>query len=318
MAELSELNPAAVASLLGRVRALERELAALAEPQARPLLTFLSPCYDEAENLEHLHRAIVATCSAAGIDSYEILWIENGSRDESETIMRRLAEADQRLRIIQLSRNFGFQGAITCGFQHARGEWVAVLDADDVAMPDRLQTQMEFLAAHSDVSVLGSWIEIVDADGQAIGLRRYPATHEQIQGAMRRYNPIAQPAVVFSRAMALACGAYQGEPYVEDYDLWCRMLRRGARFANIQGLLTRYRVHGTASKQSHLRHVLRHTIAIKQRCFGGEFRLRDRLRLVAERAMLLLPPRWVYLAFRWITFRRPARSKRECCHTAKP
>jgi polyisoprenyl-phosphate glycosyltransferase len=115
---------------LAQVRTLEQELTALVGKQPAPLLTFLSPCYDEEESIEALYRAITDTCIANRIDSYEILWIENGSRDRSESIMRRLSAADPRLRVFQLSRNFGFQGAITCGFHHARGEWVAVLDAD--------------------------------------------------------------------------------------------------------------------------------------------------------------------------------------------
>lgn len=153
MAGLSSAQAALLPGLLTRVRELERDLSAL-QPQAEsPLLSFLSPCYDEAENLEALHSAITAACTAAGIASYEIVWIENGSRDGSEAIMRQLAAADPRLRVIQLSRNFGFQGAITCGFHHVRGTWTAVLDAD-LQDPPRLIPEMLAKARQEGLDVV--------------------------------------------------------------------------------------------------------------------------------------------------------------------
>ncbi len=155
MVELNPVERSSLSRLAERVRELQTELAALASPQVRPLLTFLSPCYDEDESLEALHRAITEACAAAGIDSYEVLWIENGSRDGSEAVMRRLAAKDQRLRVIQLSRNFGFQGAITCGFQHARGEWVAVLDADLQDPPGIIPRMLEKARAENLDVVFG-------------------------------------------------------------------------------------------------------------------------------------------------------------------
>jgi cellulose synthase/poly-beta-1,6-N-acetylglucosamine synthase-like glycosyltransferase len=89
----------------------------------RPLLSFVSPCYNEAPNLPELCRRIGETCRSAGIEDYEVLLIENGSHDDSQPIMRRLSEENPRVRILVLSRNFGYQGAISCGLQHSRGRW---------------------------------------------------------------------------------------------------------------------------------------------------------------------------------------------------
>jgi len=262
-------------------------------------------------------REAVQSIRCQTFGDWELVIVEDPSDRAGRTMIADML-SDERIRYFCNTERTGLVAQRNLALRESRAPWVAVLDADDIATPERLRIQMQHLAAQSDISVLGSWIEVVDASGRPVGMRRYPVAHKQIERAMRRYNPIAQPAVVFNRALALECGGYQGEPYVEDYDLWCRMLHRGARFANIQDLLTRYRVHGAASKQSHLRHVLRHTIAIKQRNFAGEFAVRDRLRLTAERAMLLLPPRWVYLAFRLITLRRLSRSRGKCCRTASP
>ncbi len=142
MAGVTQPDPGEVAGLLARIRDVERDCIRLLGQGAQPVqISFLSPCYDEAENLERLHQEITRACQTAGIDSYEIVWIENGSSDGSEAIMRRLAASDAHLRVIQLSRNFGFQGAITCGLQEVRGEWIAILDAD-LQDPPHLIPQM--------------------------------------------------------------------------------------------------------------------------------------------------------------------------------
>lgn len=123
-----------------RIDALERKIDQLratrfvgvpCEPASEPCdLTFISPCYNEAENLQALYDRVTAVCAQNRITDYEIIWIENGSTDHSMEIMARLHQADPRLRVFQLSRNFGYQGAISCGLSNARGEWVSILDAD--------------------------------------------------------------------------------------------------------------------------------------------------------------------------------------------
>ena len=96
----------------------------------RPQFSFVSPCFNEENNLIALYDQIVSACSESRISDYEILWIENGSHDGSLEIMRQLRQANPRLRVISLARNFGYQGAISCGLENARGEWVGIMDAD--------------------------------------------------------------------------------------------------------------------------------------------------------------------------------------------
>lgn len=109
----------------------------------RPKISFVSPCFNESENLEALCRRIVAACESERIADYEIVLVENGSHDDSEKIIRQLRAADPRIKMVQLSRNFGYQGAVTCGLAHSRGEWVAVLDADLQDPPELVPHMLE-------------------------------------------------------------------------------------------------------------------------------------------------------------------------------
>jgi dolichol-phosphate mannosyltransferase len=134
------------AQLAELIREFQQRLTSLqsAQPvEPPPQLSFISPCYNEDENLENLCSRIHATCRAANISDYEILLVENGSADRSEELIRRLHNQDCRVKMIQLSRNFGFQGAIACGLAHCRGAWVAVLDADLQDPPELIPRMLE-------------------------------------------------------------------------------------------------------------------------------------------------------------------------------
>ena len=138
--------------LAGQIAALERKIdqmrgvktgAPLGALTERVGFTFISPCYNEAENLRSLHQRITETCRQYGVEDYEILWVENGSADDSISIMEELHRQDPHLRVFQLSRNFGYQGAIACGLMQARGEWVGTLDADLQDPPELLMEMLQ-------------------------------------------------------------------------------------------------------------------------------------------------------------------------------
>lgn len=101
------------------------------------------PVYNEAKNVEPLCRRIEQTCQDSRIDRYEVILVENGSWDESEAIIRRLHRENPRIKMLQLSRNFGYQGGISAGLAHARGEWVAVLDGDQQDPPEQIPKMLE-------------------------------------------------------------------------------------------------------------------------------------------------------------------------------
>ncbi len=94
-----------------------------------PCLTIIIPVYNEEPTLSELHRRL--TAAAQGFEvSYELLFVNDGSRDRSGAILHELALEDSHVRVIDFARNFGHQIAITAGMDHASGEAVVVIDAD--------------------------------------------------------------------------------------------------------------------------------------------------------------------------------------------
>jgi len=114
-------------------------------------LSFVVPCYNEGENIEALYRDVVRACESKNIYDFEIVYVENGSWDVSHEIMTKLSLQDARVQIVQLSRNFGYQGAIAAGIEFASGQWVSILDGDLQDPPALIPLMLERAGSRYDV-----------------------------------------------------------------------------------------------------------------------------------------------------------------------
>ena len=124
------LGSAADAQLLGAASCATADLAPAAAPaDSPPDVSIVIPVFNEEDNLPNLHARLSAVLGEAGL-RYEIVLVDDGSRDRSLPLLRALAEADPCVLVVELARNFGHQGAISAGLDHARGAGVIVMDAD--------------------------------------------------------------------------------------------------------------------------------------------------------------------------------------------
>jgi dolichol-phosphate mannosyltransferase len=113
--------------------------AAAARP---PELSVVIPVYNEEDNLSTLHARLVAVLERSAL-RFEVIFVDDGSRDTSLPVLRALAAADRRICVVELARNFGHQIAISAGLDHARGDGVIVMDAD---LQDPPEVLPEFIA----------------------------------------------------------------------------------------------------------------------------------------------------------------------------
>src|SRR5882724_8128846 len=114
-------------------------------------LSIVIPCFNEEACLPVLHQRVSAAARAAAGEDYELVLINDGSRDASWSVMQRLAAQDPRLVAINLSRNHGHQLALTAGLDLCRGERVLIIDADLQDPPELLPAMMTRMDAGVDV-----------------------------------------------------------------------------------------------------------------------------------------------------------------------
>ncbi|HKN93227.1 MAG TPA: glycosyltransferase [Thermoleophilaceae bacterium] len=205
-----------------------------------PAVTVLTSVYNgEAYLAEALDSLL-----GQSFPDWECLIIDDGSTDGTGEIARRFAAADSRFRV-HVQENQGTPRALNAGLEQARGRYVAILDADDAAFPERLERQAAHLRANPDVALVGGYVMMISGSGREFGLAEYPLEDAEIRAQLEEQNAFVHSAVMYRRELALDAGGYR--PVVrlaEDLDLWLQLAERG-RLANLAEPVTRYRVHAT-------------------------------------------------------------------------
>lgn len=188
----------------------------------QPRVSVLMTVYNGAQWLREAIDSVVHQTYG----DWELIAIENGSSDESPAILA--SYPDARIRVISMRGNIGRTPALRHAFDVARGEYIAVLDADDVAERTRLAKQVEFLDAHPRISLVGTWALRIDGAGREVA-RWAPATDSQrLQDELGFANPIVHSAAMYRAAVARDVGGYPPEyPYAQDAALWLRLAERG-------------------------------------------------------------------------------------------
>ena len=213
---------------------------------SRPPVTVLMAVYNGAR---FLNEAIESIRNQTFTD-FEFLIIDDGSSDATPEILARHA-ADRRIRILR-QENQGLTESLNRGIREARSEFIARMDADDVARPDRLAIQMKFLKSNPAIALVGGAVEAIDAAGRVVQTIRLPEKPEQIRQHMRELGcALAHPTVVFRRQAVLdAGGLRRAYRHAEDYDLWLRMIEN-CDFVNLPEIVLRYRRHEDAVSAKH-------------------------------------------------------------------
>jgi glycosyltransferase involved in cell wall biosynthesis len=204
---------------------------------AAPTVTVLLPVY----NAERFLRESVDSILSQTWRDFELLAIDDGSTDASLSILREYD--DPRIRIIVNPRNLGLTATLNNGIRQARSDLVARMDADDIAVPARLEKQLQFLHASPQVALVGSWGYYVDENDRVLQKVTLPHSSVELRRELIHSNCFFHASVVFRRDAVLAVGGYDGEvAHAQDYDLWLRIAAR-YQVANIPDFLIRYRVH---------------------------------------------------------------------------
>ena len=166
----------------------------------------------------------VASVLAQTHRDIELIVIDDGSTDATPGILARVD--DPRLRIERQSRA-GLTRALNHAIRPARAPLLARLDADDIALPDRLERQCTFLERHPDVGLLGGAAREVDAGGSVVREVHPPTDDTHIRQALIRYNAFVHSSMIMRRTLVESFGGYNERwPVAQDYELWMRLSRR--------------------------------------------------------------------------------------------
>jgi glycosyltransferase involved in cell wall biosynthesis len=205
----------------------------------------LIPAYNAAVTLREAVESVLAQSER----DIRVVIVNDGSTDDTGELAADLARTDARVHVVT-TQNQGIVEARNEALRHAGAEFIACLDADDVAFPSRIERELAYLAEHPECVAVGSGVEHVDEHGAPLSGMTQPPPPESADPARA---PALEPYIIQStllarRAHIEAVGGYRHVPNSEDSDLFWRLAERG-KLVNLAEKLGRYRVH-TASVSS--------------------------------------------------------------------
>lgn len=217
--------------------------------------------------------------------SWELIVIDDASTDSSLRIARRFKH--RQIRVHCNPKQAGISRSLNIGIRLARGALLARLDADDIAEPNRIAVQLEFLRSNKDHGLVGSWMTVF---GEESFMARYPGDDPAIRLEMLFQNPFGHPSVMFRKDWDNGSPGWYDERLAaaQDYDLWERISRQW-KCANIEQPLTRYRVHSQqVTKTNHLaRRAVEQSVRSRQHESLGLGPLHQQKTFIAEQVWWL-------------------------------
>ena len=176
---------------------------------------------------------------------FELLLIDDHSTDQA---ILSLDKRDARLKVLK-NRGSGLVDACNTGFELGRGEYFARMDADDISLPSRFQSQLDYLHENPSVDICGCRVEIFSDSGIQGGLERYQGwlnsvcEPDEVQQQIFIESPLPNPSLMIRKSVLQKLDGYRDNGWPEDYDLLLRADAAGMRMGKPQAILLRWREH---------------------------------------------------------------------------
>ena len=193
-------------------------------------------------NGERFLRDAIESILNQSFCDFEFIIIDDGSTESIGSILDWYQKSDPRIRVYH-QENRGLIESLNRACGLARGKYIARMDADDIAVPDRLAWQIGFMDRHPEVAVVGGAVEFIDQGGKILRVGRRPLHNDEIQRVILNQSGVMwHPSVLMRKAAFARVGGYRNVVDAEDYDLWLRMAEL-FQLANLSEVLLKYRLH---------------------------------------------------------------------------
>lgn len=197
------------------------------------------PVYNTAK---YLPKAIDSILSQTFKD-FEFVIVDDGSTDGSGEILEKYAARDPRIRLVR-RENRGIGASRNELLHLSQGEFIAVMDSDDIALPERFALQVDFLRQNPDVLLVSGWTQLIDEAGRKLAIIETPTEDQGIQELLLSgHMAICHPTFMMRQSHVAAIGGYETSCVpAEDFDLLLRLGERG-RLAALPTVVLNYRLH---------------------------------------------------------------------------
>ena len=224
----------------------------------RPKISVVMSFYKEP--LQWMASAVESILNQSFTDFEFIIICDNPENSGGLAYIQELSGKDSRIRLIQNPVNIGITKSLNKGLEISRGEYIARMDADDIALAERFERQVNFLDSHKDISVCATNAHAINSKGRITRRNKY--SHKLNPNYLFIFNSIAHPSVMFRRELLQVRKPLYNEtyPYAQDYELWQHLVLKGYRIHTLPETLMLYRKSKTqisTNKKSHQDRIFR-------------------------------------------------------------
>lgn len=210
-----------------------------------PLVSIIMACHNQER---YVHDAITSALGQTYTD-FELIFVDDHSTDKSLHFANILMGTDSRLHVFSSPCQLGAGAARNFAIKHARGEWIAVLDADDVFFKDKLEKQISAVHRHPNkesVVLVGSGVIHINSDGKRLSTYQYPTDSLKLKERLVRMQAFpAHSSLLYRSSVLRKVGGFNNIFLrAQDYDLWLRLCKEGDILCLNEPLMG-YRLHNT-------------------------------------------------------------------------
>ena len=239
-------------------------------PAAPEPFSVLLPVYG-GDDPDHFRQAFTSAVQKQTLPPDEVVVVQDGPVPNAvgAAIAEMVEASPVPVRLVQLPQNVGLAGALMRGLEACTHDIVARMDADDISLSSRFETQVPLVAGGFDL--VGSGMLEFDGDGRVVGRRIPPVGDAGIRKAARLRDPFNHPTVVYRKRAVLSVGGYDDLALMEDYLLFARMLQAGVPVANLPDALVMYRVDSGAYARRGGTRLFRSELELQRRLLDQGF-----------------------------------------------
>jgi len=224
----------------------------------KPLISILVAAY----NAEKYIAEALDSCLAQTYSPIEIIVVNDSSKDNTEKIALEYATKDNRIKVFT-HPNMGAALTRNRGIELAKGEWIAILDGDDVLFPHTIEEQFKYQQIHPKAVVVSDWGYYIGENSKIIGKYAYPydlTNYEQCQKYLKekRMINILHAGTIYRRDVILGFGGYSAEQICEDNYMWNRLVELGHTIVVNNKFLVKYRIHSKSIVSSRFNEIYLH------------------------------------------------------------
>lgn len=225
----------------------------------KPFISVLMATYNE--KVEYLKESIESILNQT-YSNFEFLICDDSTDQSAIELLNGYAAKDPRIVLVRGKERMGFVHSLNEGLKQAKGDWIARMDSDDIAFPNRLEEEVKYI--HEGIGAIGSECINIDTKGDIIGKTiktPYSSTMAKVYLWLGK-TPIVHPTALINKEMLLSTGGYdENFKVVEDFDIWTRLVVT-SKLINVPRPLLYYRVHENNV------HILKADLIRKILCLG--------------------------------------------------